>query len=50
MEILKKYADMTVFDRNLLEIETDEILEANIAMTIGDIAYARGGNKNLSEV
>ena len=44
-----KYADMTVFDRNLFEIEADEILDANIAMTVinGDIAYARGDNKNL---
>lgn len=43
-----KYADMTVFDQNLFEIEADEILQTNIAMTVinGEITYERGSSKN----
>ncbi|MGG1661946.1 amidohydrolase [Brevibacillus sp. NRS-1366] len=47
-----KYADMTVYSQNLLEIEPDEILSMNIEMTIinGEICYQQGGNKNLCEI
>jgi len=47
-----KYGDMTVYDRNLFEIEPDEILDTHVVMTVinGDITYERGGNKNVSEV
>ncbi|CAM3610914.1 amidohydrolase [Brevibacillus invocatus] len=45
-----KYADMTVYSKNLLEIEVDEILTTEIEMTIigGEICYQR--EKNPSTV
>ncbi|WP_103106789.1 amidohydrolase [Brevibacillus reuszeri] len=47
-----KYADMTVYSKNLFEIEHDELLSTNIEMTIinGEVCYERGGNKNLCEI
>ncbi|MGG4493568.1 amidohydrolase [Brevibacillus reuszeri] len=47
-----KYADMTVYSKDLLQVESDEVLSTNIEMTVinGEICYERGGNKNLCEI
>lgn len=45
-----KYADMTVYSKNLLEIEPDEILSTDIEMTIigGEIRYERNSASSFS--
>jgi len=44
-----KYADMTVYSKNLLEIEPDDILTTDIEMTIigGEIRFDRNGASHL---